>query len=396
MRAVIMIAYAFPPEGNAGVYRPLRFIRHLPAMGWSASVIAADLAPDRWERYDPGLLALVPSETEVIRVRGRDSWQAIQARRAQRFKKKISGIPVETIARFRAAHQAPIRSFFREIVRTAEAWCYHPDMAKSWIQPAVEATVEVCYPQASRTSFGQLEPRGRHSSLRSAFRSALVCRTYSISAAPGPWFQAQNEARRPAWAKRRDQRTLYQLFQEAQAVIFFYDTEAECFWRAYPGALDVARIHIIPNGYDGTIEEFAVPCGDKCTILYAGTLSSYRYDTLLHAVHKFKQADPTQAKKLRLLFVGEGMETLAYEAAALGLADIVVTAGPTSHTEITRLQQEAHALLMLGRPATIKGYELIAGAKLFGYLQAGRPIIGVLPTDEARKVLAARWGDHSR
>jgi len=81
------------------------------------------------------------------------------------------------------------------------------------------------------------------------------------------------------------------------------------------------------------------------------------------------------------------METLASEVAALGLSDIVVTAGPTSHTEITRLQQEAHALLMLGRPSTHKGYELIAGAKLFGYLQAGRPIIGVLPTDEARKTL---------
>jgi hypothetical protein len=35
----------------------------------------------------------------------------------------------------------------------------------------------------------------------------------------------------------------------------------------------------------------------------------------------------------------------------------------------------------------MNGYELFAGAKLFGYLKAGRPIVGVVPADETRKVL---------
>ena len=35
----------------------------------------------------------------------------------------------------------------------------------------------------------------------------------------------------------------------------------------------------------------------------------------------------------------------------------------------------------------MRGYELFAGAKLFGYLKAGMPILGVLPSDETRKVL---------
>src|SRR2546425_10771776 len=96
MQSVILIAYCFPPDGSAGVYRPLRFLRHLPTMGWSTSVIAADLAPSGWTRYDPALLALVPSETEVVRVRGRDPWQAIQARRAQHMQKKLSSAPVTT------------------------------------------------------------------------------------------------------------------------------------------------------------------------------------------------------------------------------------------------------------------------------------------------------------
>jgi hypothetical protein len=157
--------------------------------------------------------------------------------------------------------------------------------------------------------------------------------------------------------------------------------------RTYKAALDVSRIHLIPNGYEGTIDEFVVPSGDQCTILYTGTLSDYRYDTLLQALHWFKKSDPARAKRLRLLFVGDGIEVLANDAAALGLADIVATASTTPHAEIVRLQREAHALLLLERKPTLKGYELFAGAKLFGYLKAGRPIVGVLPSGEAKKIL---------
>jgi hypothetical protein len=94
MKSVVMIAYSFPPDGSAGVYRLLRFTRHLPGMGWSANIIAADLALYGWTRYNPALLALVPSETEVIRVRTRDPWQAIQARRAHHIQEKLSSVPV--------------------------------------------------------------------------------------------------------------------------------------------------------------------------------------------------------------------------------------------------------------------------------------------------------------
>jgi hypothetical protein len=35
----------------------------------------------------------------------------------------------------------------------------------------------------------------------------------------------------------------------------------------------------------------------------------------------------------------------------------------------------------------MKGYELFAAAKLFGYLKAGRPILGIVPDDETKNVL---------
>lgn len=384
MRSVIMIAYFFPPEGCAGVYRPLRFVRHLPTMGWNASVISVDTTC--YERYDPGLLSLVPSATEVVRVRGRDPWQSIQTRRAQRIQKKHTCASVETVTRLHGAQQASVRAFLREVIRRAEAWCYHPDMAMGWIRPAVQATVEIVARKQPDVIWATAGPV---SSFVVAQRASQRTGVPYVLDFRDAWTITYNEfeASRPAWATCLDRRTMYRLLEGAQAVTFRYHTEAECYWHAYRGALEAARIHIIPNGYEGTIDEFVVPTGDQCTILYAGTLSSYRYDTLLQALQQLKASDPARARHLRLLFVGDGMEALADGAAVLGLSDIVKTTGPTAYTEITRLQREAHALLVLGRPPTMKGYELFAGAKLFSYLQAGRPIVGVLPPDETQKIL---------
>ncbi len=384
MRSVIMIAYFFPPEGNAGVYRPLRFVRHLPSMGWNARVISVDTTC--YQRYDPGLLDLIPSATEVVRVRSRDPWEFIQTRRAQRIQKKLTDAPVETGARLPGAQRASTRAFLREVVRRAEAWCYHPDTAMCWIRPAVQATVEMAARKQPDVIWATAGPV---SSFVVAQRASQRTGVPYVLDFRDAWTITYNdfEASRPAWATRLDRRALYRLLEGAQTVTFRYHTEAECYWHAYRGALDAARIHIIPNGYEGTIDEFVVPNGAKCTVLYAGTLSSYRYDTLLQALQQLQTSDPARARQLRLLFVGDGMEALADDAALLGLSDIVETTGPTSHAEIARLQQAAHALLVLGRPPTMKGYELFAGAKLFSYLQAGRPIVGVLPPDETQKIL---------
>ena len=159
---------------------------------------------------------------------------------------------------------------------------------------------------------------------------------------------------------------MYQLLKGARAIVFRYHTEAECYWRAYKGAFDPSRVYIIPNGYESPVEPFKAPVGDKCTILYAGVVNDYRYNTLLKAISVLKKITPGLAKQLCFRFVGEGAEALGREAAILDLSDIIVTERPKPYAEVARLQQEAHALLVLGRPATKPGYELFAGAKLFG------------------------------
>jgi glycosyltransferase involved in cell wall biosynthesis len=386
MKTVVMIAYNYPPDGSAGVYRPLRFLRHLPEMGWSATVIAAELAPGAWTRYDPTLLALAPDEVGLIRVRSRDPWQAIQALRARRMRDKLAHVSTEAAERIHTAHRRPFRAFLRErLVRTVEAWCYHPDMAGRWIPAAVEATVRAC---ANRKPHAICATGGPWSSFIVARRASQRTGVPFVLDFQDSWTLSESpfERRRPEWAIRADRRTLERLVKSAQAVIFRYESEAECYRRAYGSALDPSKIHLIPNGYDGSIERFVPPADDtRCRILYAGTLTPYRHDTLLQALHALKRTNSARAQHLRVMFVGDGMEELRKDAARLELLDIVDIRGVLSYAEVTRLQQCAHALLVLGLKP-VRGHEF-CGSKVFGYLQAGRPIVGVLPADESRSVL---------
>lgn len=386
MNNVVMIAYSFPPEGSAGAYRPLRFCRHLPTMGWRASVVA--VAKDHYERYDPELAELVPSETEVIRVRGRDPWLAYQAKRNKRMDERLSKASAGALEQIHQAQRMPLRSLARKAIRTLEAWCYHPDMAAPWIQPAVEETVKLCQRTRAKVIWATAPPV---SSLCVAQRASQRTGVPYVLDFRDPLTFVPNdfETRRLHWAIRRDRRRMFTLLQGAKAVVFRHATDAECFWRAYPTSMHISKIHLIPNGYEGEIERCPPPVGDKCNVVYTGTLTGapYRYDTLLSSLRLLKETDPVSSKRLQLLFVGEGAEVLNDQCRHFGISDMVKGTGPLPQTEIGRLCREAHAFLVLGLLPTVRGYELLVASKLFSYFQGGRPIIGVLPRDQTEAFL---------
>jgi hypothetical protein len=384
MKSVIMIAYHFPPEGNAGVYRPLRFVRNLPKFGWRPTVIS--LATTYYERYDANLLPMVSVETRIVRVPNRDPWQRFQNWRAMRMKQTLAEAPVQEVRRVNAVHQKPVRSSLREMVRNAEAWFYHPDTAMGWIRPAVKATLQACIENRPDVLWATAGPVSSFIVARKVSESTGIPYVLDFRDA---WTLTYNdfEERRSSWSKRLAERSMYGLLERAQSVVFRYHAEAECYCRAYKNALDPTKIHIIPNGFEGSVSEFVPPQKERCEILYTGTVSDYRYDSLLQALAAFEQSSPELANRLHFHFVGEGTDAVGTAAAGLGLTGIVTTEGPSSHGEVTRLTKQYHALLVLGRSSGMRGYELFAGAKLFGYLKTGLPIIGILPSDETKNVL---------
>jgi glycosyltransferase involved in cell wall biosynthesis len=380
-----MIAYAFPPEGNAGAYRPVRFVRHLSRLGWRVSVVTCN--PPSYERYDSNLLSLIPPEVEVKRVSCNDPWQSLQAKRMKHVRETQEKGDSETVDEMERSQQSSFRSFFRRVVRKAEACSYHPDMAMPWIEPATKAAVSACHEGRSNVIWATAGPVSSFVVAERASRKLGIPYVLDFRDA---WTISQNdfEALKPGWMRRMDRRRMNRLLAGAQAVVFLYESVAQCFWTAYGGALASERIHIIPNGFEGPIEAPTPPSQtDRCEILYAGTLSSYHYEPFLMSIQQLREREPSLAAKLRVRFVGEQMDVIARRAGILNLSGIVEISAPLPHETIVKLQREAHALLIFGRPKTMKGHELFAGAKLFGYLKTGKPLLGVLHQDETRRIL---------
>jgi len=70
MRRVLMVSPHFPPDSSAGTHRVRLLAPHLKEFGWAPTVLTVD--PRDYEgRLDPELLAMVPSDLSVVRVR---SW----------------------------------------------------------------------------------------------------------------------------------------------------------------------------------------------------------------------------------------------------------------------------------------------------------------------------------
>ena len=77
MKKILMIAYHFPPlAGSSGIQRTLRFVQHLPALGWQPLVLTA--SPNAYERTSDDLLAEVPAGTVVRRAFALDTARHLQ------------------------------------------------------------------------------------------------------------------------------------------------------------------------------------------------------------------------------------------------------------------------------------------------------------------------------
>lgn len=79
MRTVLLVAYHFPPLfGSSGLQRTLRFAQYLPEFGWAPTVLT--VCPAAYEETDESLLAQIPAGCEIVRTRCLDAGRHLSIR----------------------------------------------------------------------------------------------------------------------------------------------------------------------------------------------------------------------------------------------------------------------------------------------------------------------------
>lgn len=355
-RRVLMIAYHFPPvQGSSGVQRTLRFARWLPQFGWQPAVLTVHVRAYERVVDDPG--NAVPVGLEV--------------RRAQAFDA--------------ARHFAVSGRYPRALAL--------PDRWSSWWLGAVPAGLALArrlrphaiwstYPIATAHRIGATLQRWTGLPWVADFRDPMAQDGYP----PDP----------RTWRSFRRVEDL--VFARASACVFTTPSSAAMYRARYPERAD--RIRIIENGYDeeafaGLASREPMPTGTgPVTLLHSGLVYPDERNPrpLLEALGQLVRAGRVSPADLRLRFRAPGSaEALRAAAASAGVLDMVEIAPPVGYREALQEMLLADALLVL-QGANCN--EQIP-AKLYEYLRAGRPILGLAdPRGDTGRVLAAAGVRH--
>ncbi len=359
-RRLLIACYFYPPLAGGGVHRVLGFTRHLPALGWSCTVVCAG-AEDYWVRDET---LAVPEGTEVLRVGG--------------------GSALATWLRLRRGVAAGRRSevTFGALRRLSDWWLL-PDSYAGWARRARRVV-------ARRLARGDVSALLTSSPPDSVHSVALPwvqrLRLPWIADFRDPWIGLHFRTPPTPWHRARQAALERRVVGGVDAVLAASRTHAQALAAAFPAS--AARIHHLPNGFEPWEEigdqapaEPADP--GRFVIAFTGTLAQMP-DALafLEAIHDLLARRPEARRRLRVRFAGPYETGVEDRAIALGLKGIVDFLGPLPLRDARALQRRAD-LLLLWKPRGA-GYRTMVPGKLYEYLEAGRPLLAVIePGDEA-------------
>ncbi len=342
-----MIAFHFPPlAGSSGIQRTLRFVQHLPALGWQPLVLSAD--PRAYAQTSQDLAAEIPPQTMVRRAFALDT----------------------------ARHLTLGGRYF--------GWMARPDRWASWRFAAVREGMR----------------------LIGKFKPDAIWSTYPIATAHQIGAELQRRSGLPWIADFRDPMAqdgyppdpkVWQSFKRieeraiarARLCVFTTPSAARMYRQRYPEA--AARIVVLENGYDEDSFAGVTEAPPRSADQVSGVA---RPLVLLHSGIVYpSERDPAQ------LF--EALGRLA-RSAALTPADLRLRFRASVHDDLLRALAQAHGATEFLEICPAIGYrdalaEMLSvdallvlqaancneqiPAKIYEYLRAARPILAL--TDPA-------------
>lgn len=370
MKRVLLASYLFPPAATVASQRVTRMARYLPDHGYAVEVLTAGYG-DGEARTDAALLELVPADTAVHRVParfflGRNPWR----------------IPTR-------AH--PFRLAWWKARAYAEALVPRLDPYQRWAGAAWRHAAEAARDgrfAALVVSGPPFSPLPGAVDLARRLGIPLVADfrdVWALHSEDGDTGRSPSERLR-RWTEAR-------VVSAAARVVFTNEEAAEHYRRGYPG-VPAERFAVVPNAFEdpspharaggGSTPRWR---GDDVVVLHTGTLA-YNRDrcalALLRAVATLR--DRADLPPVRVLFAGAGRDGLVRALAReAGVEDRVEDLGWVPRDGAIRLQTEADVLLAL--QSSELGARLAVPAKLFEYMTAGKPMLGLFPPGPAARII---------
>ena len=395
MRRVLVMTYFFPPGGGVGVQRTLKFVEHLPALGWEPVVLAPRWAPYRV--MDPGLLDALDPELEVHRVvclepAGVRAAARVIARRLRPGRgsgASAVGVP--------EAREASPRGTIRRWLNAAwAAWVramFIPDEQMGWIPVAARSAAALHARRPVDVIYSSSPPPSTH--LAAGLAKTLTGRPW-VADFRDPWVDNAFAAPRSRARRRLEGWLESWVIRHADRVIFATPGLRARYADRYP--VRAPRFVTITNGYDRAEIGQPVPPrprGDGTFhLVYAGSVYGTReLRIFLDGLEKAIERRPDLRTRLRVEFVGwmtpENQHLATSRLERLGPVLTVEGFVPREEAQARIRGADASLLLLADGPDR----DLFVGAKLFESIGLDRQVLAMAPPGDVRTILAGLdWG----
>lgn len=348
VKRVLMVAFHFPPQhGSSGIQRTLKFSQYLPASGWQPLVLSAH--PRAYESTSAAQLPEIAQATVVTRAFALDT-----------------------------ARHLSLRGRYLGLMALPDRWC-------SWLLGAVPAGLGMLrryrpqviwstYPIATAHLVGYALRRLTGLPWLADMRDPMFDADYP---APGPVRRAHQ------WVERLT-------VTHSSLVVCTTPGAVAVYQERYP-AIPAARFRLIENAYDeenfsaaeaalALVLTGAAPRGGPLVLLHSGAVYPSERDptALFEAIAQLLASGAIGPDKLRIVLRATGHdEQIAALIERHAIGALVSLAPPLSYADALREMLTADGLLIL--QASNCNQQI--PAKLYEYLRARRPILGL--TDPA-------------
>ncbi len=373
MKRVLVIAYYWPPSGGSGVQRWVKFCKYLPMEGWEPVVFAPENAD--YPSLDPSFQAEVPADVEVLRGR---IWEPYAAYR------KLTGAGSTQVTEISSGP----KTWKQRLSLWIRANLFVPDPRVGWVRPSVKFLKKYLKEHSVDAIVTTGPPHSVH------LIGQKLHRATGIPWVPDfrdPWSRMYYLKYLPmtdaTWRKLRIME---------QGVLDSSSTVLACtpLMQEEFQAQTQTPVANITNGFDEEDFTGPAPSGDGLfNITHTGLFAADGNPLTLWKVLGEMAADDSRFREaLRLRLVGKVDREVLEAISAAGLQANVVAPGYCDHLTAVREQRSATLLLLPLRQDP--EYRPILPGKLFEYLAARRPVLGIGQPDGAmaRVLTAAQAG----
>lgn len=354
---VLIITYYWPPAGGSGVQRWLKFVKYL--RDFNIEPIIYTVQNTKYAIEDSSLLAEVPDGIEVLRQPIFEP-NSLFSSFGKKNKKQSSGF------------LNPNPSFFGRIIQYIRANYFIPDARKFWIKPSVKYLTDYLQKHHVDAIISTGPPHSMH-------MIAMLVKEKTgikwISDFRDPWTEIDYFHQLPLTKRSKSKHLELEkkVITSSDALIVVGETMKESFDKLN------SNIHVITNGFDEESRNENVDIDSNFTITHIGMMNADRNPTVLwEALKEIVKKNDEFRKDLKIQLVGKIAPEVEESIRDFDENNIVLI-DYVNHQEAKVFQRKSQLLLLaINNVPSAKG---ILTGKLFEYLQANRPILGVGPTD---------------